>query len=271
MNSRLYFTNLKLSKFSMSAWGLGIALWAALVCYLYNSFKATTAYIEIINSLPDGMKNLVGLDGVNLNSTEGILDAGVFLSFEYLSWMPLLLGIYSVFYCSGVISKEADRGTLDILLSQPIARHTLLITKNLSFVTVLIGLMLISWLTIYITFELINVEINLSRLAIVHLLSILVILPIIGYSTLASTIWLDPRKSLPVAGFITAVLWIMDLIGPLLNQLDFIQKASPFHYFDPAITMSQGFAGWIPFTIWFLVAMALLFVALIKFDKRDLT
>jgi hypothetical protein len=94
---------------------------------------------------------------------------------------------------------------------------------------------------------------------------------IIGYSTLSSTIWLDPRKSLTVAGLITAILFILNLIDPFLNQIDFIQKASPFYYFKPATIMNEGFADWIPFTIWFLIAMALLFAALIKFDRRDLT
>ncbi len=90
-------------------WGIGIGLMLMLTVLLYPSIGS--AYADVIDELPEGFLSFLG--GATFDTLEG------YLSIEFFSYAPLVLGIFAVMAGSASLVGEESQGTLDLLLAQP--------------------------------------------------------------------------------------------------------------------------------------------------------
>lgn len=276
MSLTLYLRLLRMSRISVMAWGVILGLWGLLVVSIYPSIShgmgdGMEGYIE---AMPQGMKAAFGLGGPE--DLHLIFDGGSFtlpgyLNVEYLAWLPLVLGIYSVVYCGGLISKEYERGTLDTLLSQPLSRNTFLLTKFLVFATQMSIILIASLLTIggatYLTGE----AVDNSNLLLVHVVALFATLSIAGYSTLASCIFLDSGRSLALAGFITAFGYFLNILGGSIQEVSALKFFSIFYYYDSLEIIGKGTIDGAGILLYSSILAGSIGSSLVLFSRKDLT
>ena len=139
MSVSIYRNVLTLARVGAVSWSVVLVLWALLVVWIYPSLEDTGVNFEdYLNAMPEQLRASMGIAGeaeAALMFNAGAFTYLGFLNVEYISWLPLLLGIYAVVYCGGLISKEVERGTLDVVLSQPVERTTFLLSKLAGFLT----------------------------------------------------------------------------------------------------------------------------------------
>ena len=139
MSLSIYRNVLTLARVGVISWSVVLVLWALLVVWIYPSLEDTGVNFEdYLNAMPEQLRASMGIAGeaeAALMFNAGAFTYLGFLNVEYISWLPLLLGIYAVVYCGGLISKEVERGTLDVVLSQPVERTTFLLSKLAGFLT----------------------------------------------------------------------------------------------------------------------------------------
>ena len=82
---------------------------------------------------------------------------------------------------------------------------------------------------------------------------------------------MDHLKSLAVAGSALAGLYLVNLIAPSLGPVEWLQKVSPFHYYNPLTIPLNCSVNWAGIAIYLLAALGFSVAALIVFEKRDLT
>ena len=271
MSLPLYLSALKLSRAAFITWALILLAYALLVTLLYDSVKDVFELQDYLSIIPEGMRGAVGVGDIEASFLDGVMDIRVFVNTEYLNWLPLMFAIYAVFYCGGLMSREAERGTLDLLLSQPLARYKLVITKSGTFISMVLGLSVVSWIGVALGLLTVDASINLGRLALAHIIVIPVILAVSGYSTLASCLFLDPRRSLAVAGAITAAMFLLNFIGPSLGSFQWLQNLSLFHHVDILQALLGGTINWTGLAINIIVAAVTFGAALVVFERRDLS
>ena len=138
-------------------------------------------------------------------ATGGFSLAG-FLGTEYLNWWPLMAGIYAFMFCSGIVAREVERGTMELLLSHPIPRYRVVVSKFVSFLAIVGILVVCSVLGIAAGLLTVDEELNIWRVFLVTVQGGLVVVSIAAYSLLLSCLLLDPRKAMPMAGGLTAAL-----------------------------------------------------------------
>jgi putative exporter of polyketide antibiotics len=84
----------------------------------------------------------MGMGNIDLASMA--FTADTYIAIEFLMFWPLIVCFYAIF--AGVsISREVERGTLDLLLAQPVSRTRVLISKYAVPLTGIILIALFSW------------------------------------------------------------------------------------------------------------------------------
>ena len=272
MSSTLYLSTLKLSRIAFLTWAIILLAYAFLVTYMYNYVKAVAGIQEMMEALPEGLKQAVGTAELDFDQfAGGVLDIRIYISTEYLTWVPLMLLIYTVFYCGGLVSREAERRTLDLLLAQPLERYTLVLSKMAAFLTMVVILLSVSWIGIGFGLTLIDVSLDLGRLALAHVIILPFVLAVSGYCTLMSCLYLDPRRSLAVSGSIAAGMYLLDIIAFSLGSFQWLENFSLVHHIDLLPVLLWGTVNWTGITIHLAVAVATFVAAIALFERRDLT
>lgn len=273
MSFSLYRNVLTLARVGAISWGATILLWTALVIWIYPTIDQSFSFEEYVNAMPEQLQAAMGVstpEDLALIFQEGGFTLAGYLNTEYLSWMPLLLGVYAVVYCGGLVSKEAERGTLDVLLSQPLQRRAFLMTKFAGFATLVLLVTILSYLTIVVGTAFIEGEVDTLNLAAIHAVGLLLVLAIAGYSTLASCVFLEPGKSLAVAGLITAVSYFANIVGVGITGLGWLKNISLFHYYDSLQVIAAGNVNWTGVVVFTLVLTVTLGASVAVFRRKDL-
>ncbi len=267
MSLRLFLSNLKLSRWGLVAWSSIIFLYGVLTMYLYPTM--TEDILGYLNSLPEAMKAAFGYEGVDFTTFTFTPEA--FATLEFLVMWPLLIGIYGIFASIG-IAREAERGTLDLLLAQPVERYKVLISKFSVFVFAALLIAAASLLGLVLGTIIINESVNTASLALVLFEALLLVLAFASITLLFSTIFLEPRKSLLAAGVFMAGSYILNFIVPILSDsFSWLRNLSLFSYYQPNEVVATASLDGTAIAVYSTVAIICFIAALVIFQRRDLS
>ncbi len=272
MSFALFRTTLKLSQWTIVSWAVLLVLYGLVILLLYPTFKESAGSLmeQYMRSLPEGILAAMGLTEDVLGQVFGAqgYSLGGWLGTEYMTWWPVIAGIYAFIYGSGIIAKEMERGTMELLLSHPIPRYVVLTSKFVGFLAIAGVLVIATVAGIGLGALVIGESIDLWRVSLLAVQGGMAIASIAAYSLLVSCLLPDPRKAMIIAGAITAALYVLNLMGPILDSFSWIQKLSLFYYFRPMDILVRGKSD-LSTTPVFLSVTALCFAAaLLVFQRR---
>ncbi|MCY4625228.1 MAG: ABC transporter permease subunit [Chloroflexi bacterium] len=274
MSASIYRNVLTLAKVGVVSWSVVLVLWALLVVWIYPSLGNTGVnFEEYLDAMPEQLKAAMGIQGPDESAL--IFQAGAFtyvgyLNIEYISWLPLLLGIYAVVYCGGLVSKEVERGTLDVVLSQPVERTTFLLSKLSGFLTLALIATAFSTIAVLLGGLTIGEDASVSNVIAVHAVSFLLVAAIAGYSTLASCVSLDPGRSLAAAGVLTALTYFVNVLGSAIEAVGWLKYVSLFYYYDSLQVLAEGAINWAGVGVYVGVFAVTTVSAVLVFRRKDL-
>lgn len=268
MSLKLFLSNLKLSRWGLVAWSGILFLYALLTMYLYPTIESMDI-LGYLNALPEAMKAAFGYEGIDFTTLT--LTPEAFAAMELLVLWPLLIGIYAIF--SGIgIAREAERGTLDLLLAQPVKRYKVMITKFGVFVLGALLIAIASLLGLALGAGLIDETVNINSLALVLFEALLFVLAIGCFTLLCSAIFLEPRKSLLAAGVVMAGSYILNFMVPILDpSISWLRNLSLFYYYQPQEIISSASLNGTAVAVYAVVAVVCSIAALVVFQRRDVT
>jgi ABC-2 type transport system permease protein len=255
------------------AWGASLFIYGLAVALLYDSVKDITGFAEYLDAMPEQLMGAVGIrDEADIAAMlpEGFFSLEGFIGVEFLAMWPILLAIYAVFAAGGIVSGEAEKGTLDLILSQPVRRHQVLITKFFLFLVGLLALAAASFVGIMLGLALIGQSVEPMGIALALFQGWLLVVGVAGYSALFSCLFLDPRRVRIGAGLLTAALYIVSFIGPSLGSLQWMEQLSLFYYYNATGIMSSGTLDGVGAAYSFGLALASMIAAITVFQRRDI-
>lgn len=223
--------------------------------------------ISYLQSFPAGL--IEAFMGSNLTQftthAESFLDSELFFIF-----VPLAFILFTASFGSDVIAGEEDRGTLDLLLSNPISRSRILLEKfaALTSYTVLLGALL--EIELVVASVATNTNINFIHLTDITL-SVILLGLVFGSMALAlGCIGLGPSTSTGVAASLGVASYFVNALATTFKDLQPYRKYSPFFYYiqaDPLINgLNTGDA-----TVLLALTIVALLVALFAFQRRDIS
>ena len=245
-------------------WAVFAGVWPAMYVALYPSIGALGELEKMLDQFPPAMREFFASSSLNLSTPEG------FLNMELFTFVaPLLVLAYTVVVGGGATAAEEERGTMDLLLANPIPRWRIIVEKSGAFVigTIVIGIGM--WIGAALGALAVGIDLDLGLVGQAIASSCLLGFALGGLAlalgALTGRRWLAAGVSLMVAiaGF------FLNGLGALVDWLEPWRPISPFYQYIANDPLSNGID---PANALVLLAWAVIggIVAVIAFERRDL-
>lgn len=263
----IIWQTLKEKKWSLLIYCLAVILFLWMYIALFPSFKDQMVNLEqYMKSFPESFMKAFGFEIQYFGTLEGYLASEQFS----LIW-PIMLIALMVACGSSYLAGEIERGTIGILLSQPIPRIKIFFGKYLSGIIYLIIFTSISILSIFPLARLYDISYNTDRFLKLGLVSFIFGLALFSLSIFFSAIFSEKNKPTFILVGILVLMYFINIISGLKESLDKIKYFSFFYYYKPPEILNHNtIDNW---TYWVFIGTFLIstIAALIWFKKRDIS
>lgn len=241
-------------------WGLVLGLYSAALTATFNTFASDAEQMDqMLDAYPQGMLDAFGIS--SLGTIEAFLDSQVF----YLA--PLALSFFTVLAAAGAIAGAEERGSIDILLGNPLPRWQLVlgnfIATTLSFLVILAIAGVLTWGTAVL------MDINLTLATAAE--AFLNIWPICMFfgavALLCSTTFHRRALAIAIPGFLLFAMFMMNVMGNVSEDLENLQPYSAFYYYGQVAVDGMDWANFAGITV---VVLVLVGLAVLIFRRRDI-
>lgn len=243
---------------------LGLGVLGGYFMWIFEAFTGTIDFQSMLDAFPPAIKALIGGTVIDLSSPTGFLNMEL-----YPLILPLVLGGFAIAMGSGATAGEESRGTLDVLLSEPIQRWRVVTEKVLAMViaTAVVAAALLVGIQVGCAVGGTSVAVDRAAggLVLATLLSL-----VFGGIALALGCWTGNRPAaIGITGALMVVTYFINALAPLVDGLDRIKGLSPFFYYLDGDPLRNG-VDWAHAGMLAAIAVVAYMVALIGFERRDL-
>lgn len=248
---------LQLQVRAVIGWGLALGLYIAAMVAIFPTFADLDNFTAMI---PEAMREGFGI--TNMGTIEGFLASEAFGIVA-----PLALAFFPILALSAVIAGAEERGTIDVLFSNPLPRWLVVVGSFLAVAISMLAVVVIIGALMWGAALLVDVDLALADAAA----AVLNLWPLCMFfgslALLCSTIFHRRLFGIAIPGVLLLAMYLLDVIGNLSEDLRDVRTLSVFHHYGSAIENGidwSGFAG--------ITGMVALFVilAVVAFQRRDI-
>ncbi|MGH2625974.1 MAG: ABC transporter permease subunit [Anaerolineales bacterium] len=243
-------------------WGVAVFLWALLVMSLYDTVAANQQmFQQLLAAYPPQFEAFFGDLGA-FATVEG------FLSLEFFSFMPLLLGVFAVLGGSWLLAGDEERGLLELYLSNPISRLSFFAGRVVGLVALILALLGIGFLGLAIPMGPSSLDLPLLHLArpFVSLFALLSVYSALGL--FLSQALPSGRMAAMGSGLALIAGYLFTVLGRLSEDSETASRFTPFAYYQTGEALSGLNWTWVGGLL--AVALGLTIMAGVLFQRRDL-
>jgi len=196
-----------------------------------------------------------------------LADPANYMQSQVFGFVPLALAFFTIMVLAGAIAGAEERGTIDVLLGNPLPRWQLVVG---SFAAAAISLLAICALVGVLTWGtavLVDVELSLRQVADAVLNMWPICLLFGALALLCSALFHRRGLAIAIPAFLLFGMYLLDTIGRASDDLEDLRPFSVFYYYGSAIEHGIDWAHFGGIT---LVALALVLLAVLVFRRRDI-
>lgn len=247
------------------------ALIVAVLLFVYIFFIAT--FYPQLQSLGDvysqmmsnpAFKAFLGDDMFALTTFSG------FMGIEVLSYMGIVIGAYVIFLTASFVAGEVEQKTSDLLLSLPISRENVIISRFLALIPLVVLIMLIMLAAVYAGAAYVNVDVQIEWFAIALAFMGVFVLAVAAASLFVSALMSDGRKSALISIGVLLAMYLVENIGSMVTGIDWLRALSLFHYLKLNSIAVSHVVNWNNMIVLLAVTIVFLVLALVAFMRRDI-
>jgi ABC-2 type transport system permease protein len=217
-------------------WSLGLVGFVALIVSVYPTVHSNPSLNKLAEDYPEALQAFIAFGGaVDYASAAG------YLGIELFSLMvPLLLLVASIGTGAGAIAGEEERGTLELLLANPVSRTKVVLEKAAALVCEIAGLGVVLWLALWIGALAADMDISAGHLAAATLSAVLLAL---AYGSVAILLGAATGRHAVAVGLTAAAAvaaYLVNGLAPLVSALEVPQKLSPFYHYAAGDPLRHG-------------------------------
>jgi ABC-2 type transport system permease protein len=203
---------------------------------------------------------------LDIASPAGYLNSRVFALMA-----PLILLIFSIGAGAGAVAGEEERGTLDLLLAQPVRRRDYVIQRVLALAALLTALTIVLLATVALGSLLVDLEIGFGRLVAAALSVGLLALLFGAIALAAGAIRPGRSRAIAIAAGLAVSAWIFDGLAQSIDALEPWRPLSPYYHALGQNPLRNGtlWGGWALLFAAAAIAAALAAAGLERRDTRQ--
>jgi ABC-2 type transport system permease protein len=250
-------------------WGIVMAFFANYVILLTPDAAGLQGFIGLFNAMPPVVMQAFGITDINAMATpEG------FLGIAFFTYASVTLAIYAVLAGLSVTANDEEQGIMNMLLSLPLPRWTLIVERVLAHtvLTALVCLMCYAGVVAGTRINPVLSEVNLLYAAQAVGALIPFVMAIFGITLLLGVVIRRRAIAGAVAGVFVALSFMLNTLGggagPELGPV--LQGLSVFNYYDGGDAMLNGL-NWVPTLAMGVIAVILTLVSVRLYERRDIS
>jgi len=270
MNINIYRKELKRNKTPFIVWSIIIAVLISWGMFFYpvlmegDTMKQMTALFE--NPF---MKRMMAAFGADVGKLTNIL--GFYSTYNGI-YFTLLGSIYSILFAAQVVAKEEYERTAEFLLTKPVTRIEVMLSKLLAWLTYLLGLNLVIVITAFIGLEMAKGDqlYPVSAFLIMWCYSFLLMVLFGAIGLLLSILMKRGRSITSVTLGIVFGGFFIDAVSKITRETHVIGYISPFKFADnDVLRAGYGFEWW---RLLYLIGLPLVLtgLAVVIYKKKDI-
>ena len=242
-------------------WGAALGLYSAALVASFTTFSGSAEQMnQLLEAYPKGMLEAFGI--TDLADVENYMNSQVFLL------APLALAFFPILAAAGTIAGAEERGTIDVLLGNPIPRWQLVVGSFASIALSLLAIVAIAGALTQITAALMDMDLAPKSTAAAVLNMWPLCLLFGAVAMLCSAVFHRRAIAIAVPAFLLFAMYLLNTLGRVSEDLeDLHQPLSAFYYHGSAI---EDGIDWTNFWGLTLVALALVLLAVLAFRRRDI-
>ena len=251
---------------SLLWWTLGLVALVLLNVAFYPSVRDDEALSDYAKDLPESVRALFAGGELDLTSPAGYLNSQVFALTA-----PLVLLIFAVGAGAGAVAGEEERGTLDLVLADPVRRRDYVVQRFLGLAALILALTAVLLATVWLGSLLVDLEIGFERVLAasvsVGLLALLYCAVALAVGSLAA----GRARAIAVAAGLAVAAWIFDGLAQAVDALEPWRPLEPYYHALGQNPLREGAAvgGWALLAAATLVLVALAAAGLERRDIRQ--
>jgi ABC-2 type transport system permease protein len=245
---------------SVIIWGAAIGLYSAAMVASFTAIEGSAAKLnQLMEAYPKGMLEAFGV--TDLGNPANYLHSQVF------GLAPLALSFFPILALANAIAGAEERGTIDVLLGNPLPRWQLVAGNFIAVAVSLLEICAIVGLLTWGTAVLIDVDLGLREVAeaVLNLWPICIVFG--ALALLCSALFHRRSLAIAIPAFLLFGTYLIDTIGRASEDLEDWRPISVFYYYGSAI---ENGIDWPHFGSITLVALALALLAALAFRRRDI-
>ena len=264
MAPKILLHSLKIQRKSFIFWTIAICIMIALYMAIYPSIKdSAKALDEYMKNLPEAFKKAF-IGGEDYTSPIGYISSEV-----YTQMFPILFLFFSIGFGSGAIAGEEEKGTLDIILANPIKRSRIILEKFGAMAVSLLILCTIVVFSLYIGIQFVGIELEFLKIVAITFSLFLLSLNFGALALLLGAFTGSRGIAIGATTAIAILAFFVNALAPIADWLEKFQKFSPFYHYTANDPLRNGLdPGSVIFFI--SIAVAFLILSIAAFEKRDL-
>ena len=263
MLRNVFLKSLRDQRRSLMFWGIGVAALSLATVLFYPSVKDVPEFSELFDE-SDAIARVFAGGFTDLTSPEGYLNSQL-----YSLLVPILFLIFTIGRGSGAIAGEEEKGTLDILLSNPTTRLQVLIQQFAAMVIATSVLAFVLWLSVVIGGAVVDMGLSLWRTAQVTLSGMLLGILFGALALMLGSASGKRGLSTGIAGALAVGTYFIYAFAPLVEGLEPIEKVFPFYYYIGADPLTNGL-NLAHAAVLIGITAVLVGISIFTFERRDL-
>ena len=245
---------------SVIIWGAALGLYGAAMVASFTAIEGSAEQLnQLMEAYPKGMLEAFGVTNLG--------DPTNYLQSQFLGLAPLALAFFPILALAGAIAGSEERGTIDVLLGNPLPRWQLVAGSFLATALSLLGICAIVGLLTWGTAALVDVDLSWREIAdgMLNLWPITVAFG--SLALLCSSLFHRRALAISIPAFLLFGMYLVDTIGRASEDLEDWRPVSAFYYYGSAI---EHGIDWVHFGSITLIALALVLLAALAFRRRDI-
>ncbi len=242
------------------AYGLGLALWAAIEVFLYPSLESSLGELDY----PEAILDAFGIQGTSLADPRGFLGA------EFFSLGPLVLGAFVVAASTAALAGEESSGTMEMLAAFPVGRTRMFIQKAAAVLIATLGVAAITsigW-AVSVPFVDMGRELTLLDLVGATFQQVSFASFVIALGLFFGAIAPSRGTAAACTGGVLVVAYLLVAIASSVDSVENLKYASPYYYSDLSGVLIDGVELRHQLVLWSATA-TLGLLALVAFEGRE--
>ena len=251
---------------SIIIWSISMSLLLLIFMAFYPTFSKDVALVEtILENYPEEMLKAFGMStGLPLSSVLG------FLAFVF-SFLQLIIAIQSANYGFSFLSIEEREFTADYLMTKPVSRQSILMSK---FLAAFLSLLITDLFLVITTFLVLELFKNANDYEVKNVIVLLLSVPIfqLVFMSMGMFISVLVKKIRNVLSFSLSLAFVLYIINAMKAVFggELLGYFSPFYHFEVGYILAEGKYDYKMVILSLILIIISLVSTFVLYTKRDI-